>query len=351
MFFKFANIKISGISTVVPPQKLSLLDEKNLYKGDRKKLNRVIESSGFLYRRVCEESVMTSDLCLYAANDLLSKLKVDRDSIDALLFLSYTPDYLMPATSYILHKNLKLNTDCIVMDIPQACSAYVLGLFQASMLINSGCKKVLVLVGDSFSKFTDMFKDNAPIFGDAGSATLLEYDHNALESYYNINSDGNMYDSLMCENFGFRNPPTKKDFYEDGSPMYKSSMDGGKIFNFTLSEIAPSIEKLFKKAKTEKNAIDYFVFHQANRLILENIARKLDIPYEKTPMTTLTEYGNQCGASIPCTISDTLSHKVSMEKTKLLLSGFGVGLSWASALVSLDKIYCSNILKYGEENE
>ena len=120
----------------------------------------------------------------YAINLQLSKnLNIDKSDIDALLFMSYTPDYLMPATSYILHKRLNLSNNCICMDIPQACSGYEIGLYQASMLINSGCKKVLLLVGDSFSKFTDMFNNNtAPVFGDAGSATLIEYDENAENS-------------------------------------------------------------------------------------------------------------------------------------------------------------------------
>lgn len=172
----FKNVKIAGISTVVPQKECCLLDNKELYGGNEKKINRVVKSSGFLNRRIADIDVMTSDMCLQAAKDLITNLKVDKSTIDAILFLSYTPDYLMPATSYVLHKKLGLSQNCLCMDIPQACSGYILGLFQASMLINSGYKRVLLLVGDSFSKFTDMFKDHtAPVFGDAGTATLVEY--------------------------------------------------------------------------------------------------------------------------------------------------------------------------------
>ncbi len=347
MIFSFNNVKLKGISAVIPPHELSLLEDKNLYNGDAKKIQRVIESSGFLNRRVNATQVMTSDLCLKAAKDLLEKTNTSKDDIDALLFISYTPDYLMPATSYVLHKELELAKECVVMDIPQACSGYVLGLYQAAMLINAGCKKVLLLVGDSFSKFSDMFNNNtAPVFGDAGTASLIEFDSNANQIHFNIHSDGSGYDSLMCKHGGFKNPPHKDLFYDDGSFMYKSHMDGGRIFEFTISEIAPSIEQLLERTKFAKEDINYFVLHQANKFILENIARKLGVEETKLPMGTMTKYGNQCGASIPCAMVDMLHEEITNNNNKMLLSGFGVGLSWASVIIDINKIYCSEIMEY-----
>lgn len=348
----FSKIKIKGISTVIPKKEMSLLDDSNLYNGDKKKIERVINSSGFLNRRVTEKHIMTSDLCYQAANDLILKLNINKNEIDALLFISYTPDYLMPATSYVLHKRLGLSQDCVVMDIPQACSGFVIGLFQSAMLINSGCRKVLLLVGDSFSKFTDMFKNNtAPVFGDAGSATLLEYDNKCTEKmYFNIYSDGSNYDALICNNGGFRNPPKKEEFYKDGSFIYNSRMFGGKIFEFAMNNISPSIISLLDSSKIDKNDIDYFVFHQANKFIIENIARQLGIDSQNVPMTTISKYGNQCGASIPCAIADVLKDEVEHESNRLLCSGFGVGLSWANCVINLNKIYCSGVVDYENES-
>lgn len=345
--FVFNNVKISGISSVVPSKELCLLEDKNLYNGDEKRINRVIKSSGFLKRRVTEQDIMTSDLCLQAAEDLIKNLKIQKEDIDALLFLSYTPDYIMPATSYVLHSKLGLSQDCICMDIPQACSGYILGLYQASMMLNAGCKKVLLLVGDSFSKFTDMFKDHtAPVFGDAGTATLLEYDEKAEEIFFNINSDGKEHDSLICRNGGFRNIPNQEMFYEDGTFKYNSKMDGGRIFDFTMNNISPNIEELLAYSKQDRNIFDYYVFHQANKFILQNIAMQLDIDTNKMPMETLTKYGNQCGASIPCTICDQLKNNI--QNTKVLMAGFGVGLSWGSAIVKFDNVYCSELTEYKE---
>lgn len=346
----FNNIKITAISTVIPSKNLSLTDDPLLYGGNEKKIRRVIDSSGFLKRRVAENDVTSSDLCFEAVENLFRDTGIKRDDIDALLFVSYTPDYLMPATSYVLHKRLGLSKNCVVMDIPQACSGYVLGLYQAAMLLNGGCKKVLLLVGDTFSKFSDMFRNHtAPVFGDAGSATIIEYDKGAEPFFFDVRSCGKNYDALMCKNGGFRNPPKPDMFYEDGSFKYEASMDGGRIFSFTLEEVAPCISDLMAFAKTTEAEIDYFVMHQANKFILENIAELLHADVSKMPMSTLTEYGNQCGASIPCCIADRLSAEIQNKKLTLLLSGFGVGLSWASALIKTDNLYCSGICDYVKE--
>ncbi len=343
------HTRIEGISVVVPPKEMCLLDEPHLYNGNTKKIERVIHSSGFYKRRVAEKNILTSDLCLQASHDLLAHTGCKKEQIDALIFISYTPDYLMPATGYILHRELGLSKNCLVMDMPQACSGYVLGLFQASMLLNSGYKNVLLLVGDTFSKFTDMFLDNtAPVFGDAGSATLLTYSPNANPFYYHIQSDGKGAASIMCENGAFRHPPTLESFYEDGSYMYKAKMHGGEVFDFTMGEVAQSIRQTLDFANIPSTVPDYYILHQANKSILQNIARQLGIEESKMPMDTLTQYGNQCGASIPGAVADALQAEVSAKKLCLLLSGFGTGLSLASAVVETDHIYCSGIQNYKE---
>lgn len=348
MLIKLSNSKISAISCVIPKNSKSLYDEKDLYDGNQKKIKRVVESSGFLNRRIADKDVTTSDMCFKAAEDLFHNLNIKRDEIDALLFVSYTPDYIMPATSYVLHKRLGLSQNCICMDMPQGCSGYVLGLYQASMLINSGCKKVLLLVGDSFSKFTDMFLNkSAPVFGDAGSATLIEKSENSSQWFFDIKSDGNGYDAIICRNSGFRNPVKKEDFYADGSYKYESAMNGGQVFDFTMKCVAPEINEVLSFSGNNAEEIDWFVFHQANKMIIQNIASELKVPLEKVPVGTMTEYGNQCGASIPCTISNYLREKLSECKNrKLLLSGFGVGLSWASVVLETGGFYCSDLIEY-----
>ena len=342
-----SNSRIIGVSCVVPKKSLCLYDEPELYGGNQKKIKRVVESSGFLNRRVADSDVTTSDLCYKAALDLFTNTNTNPTDVDALIFISYTGDYLMPATSYVLHNRLGLNEDCVCMDIPQACSGYEFGLYQAAMLVNNGCRKVLLCVGDTFSKFTDMFRNNtAPVFGDAGTATLITYDENAKTWKFSFNTDSSGYDALICKNGSFRNPFTKDMFYEDGKPMYLAGMDGARVFDFTMKRVQSSVSEMLEYANESPENMDYFIMHQANKMILQNIALALGVPSEKMPIGTMTEYGNQCGASIPCTFSYMVRDSLQKNDNHVFLSGFGVGLSWANCILDINKIYCSELIEY-----
>lgn len=344
---KISNAKILGVSCVIPQKTLSLYDEPNLYDGNQKKIKRIIESSGFLKRRIVENDVTASDLCFKAAENLLFNINIKRNEIDAILFIGYTGDYIMPATSYVLHNRLGLSESCLCMDIPQACSGYEFGLYQAAMLVNNGCRNVLLCVGDTFSKFSDMFRNNtAPVFGDAGTATLITYDENANPWKFSFNTDSSGYDALICKNGGFRNSFTKDMFYEDGQPMYHAEMDGARVFDFTMKRVQNSVSEILEYANEKSENIDFFIMHQANKMILQNIALALGVPSEKMPIGTMTEYGNQCGASIPCTFSYMVRGALQKNDNHVLLSGFGVGLSWANCILDINKIYCSELIEY-----
>ena len=194
-----------------------------------------------------------------------------------------------------------------------------------------------------------MFKDgSAPIFGDAGTATLLEYDENADPMYFNIGTDGSNFDAIIAENGGFRNPPTQNECYENGTFSYAAKMDGARVMEFTLKQIPVSIAKVLEASGTDKSEIDWFVMHQANKIILENVAIAADLEMSKVPMETLSKYGNQSSASIPCAICDCLKDDLATGSHKLLLSGFGIGLSWVSCVVKATNLYCSSVHTYKE---
>ena len=299
---KINNVKIKGISTVVPKKEFKLEDDETLYDGNKKRLKRVMSSTGFNCRRVADEKTTSSDLCVKAAENLFSEMNYNRKELQAVVFVTQTPDYYMPATACILQDRLNLSQDIATFDVNQGCAGYVYGLWIASSLISGGLKKVLLLVGDTSAKYTDMFRDgSAPIFGDAGSATILEYE---------------------------------------------SQMDGARVMEFTLDKVPLSIKELLEKADEKIENIDYFIMHQANRFILENIAMNADIPFEKMPTETISKYGNQSCTSIPSAICDTIYEEVSNKNVKLLLSGFGIGLTWASCITTLDKITCIKINEY-----
>lgn len=342
-----SNVIISGITCVVPSREVCLSNNR-LFNCDQKKLQKTIKISGFKNRRIVDEHICTSDLCYFAAEKLINQLKIERSKIDALIFVSQTPDYLMPATSFILQKRLNLGSNIAVMDINHGCSGYIYGLWLASSIINSGCKNVLLLVGDTVSKFKDMFReDQVPIFGDAGSATLITYTSDASKKvYFDIGSDGRFYDAIISKNGGFRNPPSPCLFYKNNDFMYESEMDGMQIMEFALNKVPISIENCLITANVDKSSIYNFILHQANKLILQNIAMCLKIPLEKVPVETLSKYGNQSSASIPATICDQLSDEVKNNSHEYVLSGFGIGLSWATCVITLDHLLCASIFTY-----
>ena len=339
------NVSIKGVSVVVPQQAQSLLDDKTLYGGDEKKLKRVMRATGFHTRRVVDASVTASDLCEAAARNLMRDMKIAPSEIDGVVFVSQTPDYHMPATACILQHKLGLSNATAAFDVNQGCAGYTYGLWIASMMVSNGCNRILLLVGDTSSKYTDMFKEHnsAPIFGDAGSATLLERDNMASPLFFDIGTDGGQFEAIMSTNGGFRSPPTIGMFYEDGSFKYGAQMDGLKVMEFTLSRVPESIRDVLEYAGVSKDKVDYFIFHQANKFILENIAGNADIPVEKIPMETLSKYGNQSCTSIAAALCDALLEPLMQQKLLLCLSGFGIGLSWASVVLETNKIYCSGI--------
>lgn len=341
------NVSIKGLSVVVPKNELRLEDDKRLYDGNAKRLKRVMASTGFCCRRVVDKGITSSDLCVRAAENLFKEMRYNKNELQAIVFVTQTPDYYMPASASIMQERLKLSQSIATFDVNQGCAGYVYGLWIVSSLIAGGLKKVLLLVGDTLSKCTDMFRDgSAPIFGDSGSATIVEFDEKAQAIHFNIGTDGSGCEVIMAKNGGFRNVPTKDMFYESGEFKYESQMDGAKVMEFTLDKVPLSIKELLQVSNEKIENIDYFIMHQANKFILENIAINTGIPLEKMPTSTISKYGNQTCTSIPSALCDTISKELSTKAIKLLLSGFGIGLTWASCILTLDKIVCTQIKEY-----
>jgi 3-oxoacyl-[acyl-carrier-protein] synthase-3 len=268
------------------------------------------------------------------------------------LFVSQSPDYFLPATSIILQNRLGLSKATMAFDIQLGCSGYVYGLSVISNLMNSGkFKKGLLLVGDK-SSFSPSRQDKStyPIFGDAGTATLLEYDPAAGKMDFNLQSDGSGAKAIIIEDGGMRNTYTEESdkMVEVGPGIIRNRknlvLDGIEVFNFSLREAAPNVMDLLKYNSTAVTDYDFFVFHQANKLMNESIRKKLKIEPEKVPYS-LQQYGNTSSASIPLTIVTELADKVKDKKTEMLLSAFGVGLSWASASLTLNNLKCLPLIE------
>jgi len=332
---KLQNISINAISATVPKQTFYTKDYTYISEQER---IMFIKNVGIEQRRVAPHYITAADLCYHSTLKLLEKLQWEKESIDALIFVTQSPDYFIPASSIILQHRLGLSKNTIAFDINLGCSGYVYGLYVLGSLLQSGqIKRGILLAGDK-STISVCYKDKStyPLFGDAGSATALSYDESASPMYFHLQSDGSGEDAIKIPHGGSRyhiQPDTFEEIeIEPGIIRSKRHLQllGTDIFNFALREVAPNVDKLLNFSGIDKESIDYFVFHQANFFMNESVRKKMKIPAEKVPYS-IQKFGNTSSASIPLTIVTKLREQLITPK-KLLLSGFGVGFSWASCI-------------------
>jgi 3-oxoacyl-[acyl-carrier-protein] synthase III len=335
-FFSLSNVAFKGLACAVPSQKIS---NREYAFHSAKENEQFIQTTGIEYRRVSLPNTTASDLCLEPAQKLLEKLNWQKEEITVLIFLSQTPDYKIPCTATILQHKLGLSKSCLAFDVNLGCSGYVYGLSIIGSLLKLTRGKGLLLVGDvSSSCVNEKDKTTAPLFSDAGSATALQYEENASEMYFNLQSDGSGYDAIIMNDGGSRSPINDNSFVLDEATQRRPVdmlLDGIKVFNFSRKEVAPNVEALLQHYSIDHHSVDYYLFHQANLFMNESIRNKMKIPAEKVPYS-IKDYGNTSSASIPVTMVHVLKDVIQKNKLRLLLSGFGVGLSWGSGYLEVD---------------
>jgi 3-oxoacyl-[acyl-carrier-protein] synthase-3 len=339
--FSVDNVKIDAIYSCVPTNKIKTRDYSLFNEAESLLFEK---TTGISERRVAKENTTCSDLCYQAATNLLNDLSIDLSEIDILIFVSQSPDYFLPATAVTLQERLGLSKNCMALDINLGCSGYVYGLSVISSLLKNGLKKGLLLAGDK-STISTSFNDKStyPLFGDAGTATLLSFDESAANMFFDLHSDGSGKDAIMIEYGHSRFPYNifldEEKEYEPGIKRSRNqlALDGMKVFNFALKEVAKSINECLEFAQVEKELVDYFVLHQANKLINDSVRKKMKLTEEKFPMS-IGRHGNTSSASIPLTICVCLKEEIENQQLNLLLSGFGVGLSWANVLIKTGPI-------------
>lgn len=346
---KFNNVKIKGIKTVVPQKYIDIDDEIQYFENNPKKLARTKKMVGFGRRHVLDEGCTVVDLCEQAAKELIKELKIDKDKIEALVMVNQSPDYLHPASSAILHGKLGLKKTCTTLDLGLGCSGYVYGLWMVHSLIASGAvKNVLFLAGDSPSQHSDRRNRLVnQIFGDAGSATYIEYTEEDNTAYFSLGTDGTGWDRIIApasaKRLQLKSDICDKEIEDKNGNIWKLNdtiIHGQDVFNFTI-EVAPqNIKDVMEYAQKTDSDIDYYVIHQANKQIVESVAIKADIPDDKYSSQTFSKYGNNSTTSVATVICDQLEGK---KYNTILLSAFGVGLSWASAIININNLYNGGI--------
>jgi 3-oxoacyl-[acyl-carrier-protein] synthase-3 len=333
------GVALRGICTAVPSGVARTADYTLLTEAERAKF---AAGTGIEQRRVAAPGQFTSDLCIAAAEELLARLDWDRASVQALVMITQTGDHPVPATAIIVQHKLGLPTGCAAFDINLGCSSYPYGLaVLGSMMRTLGLRRALLLVGDVSTRLCSYNdKSSWPLFGDAGSATALELDEGAAPIHFDLNSDGAGKDAIIVEAGGLasRKPATADGFAEvelaPGIARHPSHLQlkGADIFSFAIGAVPPSIRRVLERAGWELDSVDHVVLHQANKMINDFIRKKVGYPAEKA-IGTLKDYGNTSSVSIPLTLC--ASAPALADGGRVLLCGFGVGLSWASATLVL----------------
>lgn len=342
------NITLRGVASCVP-KNVEENSSLSLFKGDE--AEKFSKSTGIYRRRLADKGVTTSDLCYYAAENLIAELGWEKNSIECLVFVTQSPDYILPATSCVLQERLGLSIDTYAIDISLGCSGWVYGLATISQIMSaSGIKRGLMLCGDTTLYTSDRDKSAYPLFGACGTATAFQYDENSKPMLMNFNTDGSGYRAIIIPDGGSRNPFTEESLQyneiEEGISRngLQTVLDGMDVFTFGISRAPQSVNKLLEYVGVERESINYYLFHQANLFMNEKIRKKLKLLPEQVPYC-LADFGNTSSASIPLTITTQVREKLLTEKQKIVACGFGVGLSWGSVYFETDRIVCPRLIE------
>lgn len=337
------NVALRGVAAAVPDNPVSSYD---LGIFTKEEAETFINTVGIENRYIATDDVCASDLCYDAAVRLLEALKWERESIDVLIFESVTGDYKTPPTAGILQHRLGLPNSTFVLEVPMGCCGCMYAINVAGNLLSSGSvKRALLLVGDTASRMGSPYdKSRVPLFGDCGTAMALEYDESAEDIVMEFNTMGSGYQALMTPHGGYRYPITEESFkYEDfGNGIVRAPKDalinGMDVFAFAISKPPVSVKKMMEDYNIDpEKDVDYFLIHQANKLIVDRIVKKLKLNPTKVPYN-LQEFGNLGGSSIPMLMVTNIAEQLRNGKCSLLCSAFGLGLTWGTMWLKTEEM-------------
>ena len=354
MNFTFRGKRISGLLALVPRREGSFLEEMENFNFPRNRSLKLAEVMGYDKHRLVEAGVCVSDLAVFALEQLFVRGLLNAAEIDALVLVTQTPDHLMPPTSSIIQGRLNLKQDMLCLDINQGCAGYIIGLIEAFLLLEQeAIRKVVLINADVMSRRTSPKDRNSyPLIGDAASITIVERDAQGPVIHANLKMDGTRNEALMIPAGGMRMPSTPATalFDDVGDANFRAKdhlrMDGSAVFNFVQVEVPPMIESLMAAAGETMEAVDWFVFHQPNRFMLQKLADKMKIAHARMPSNVVEHFGNSSGVTIPVAIAFNLGDRMLTEQFRICLAGFGVGLTWGSMLLRLGELNFCDLLEY-----
>lgn len=350
----FRGKRIEGLLAILPANERLFVDEMDQFDFPRARSLKLKEVMGYDRHRIVDGPVCVSDLAVHGFEYLFAQGVLGRDDFDALILVTQSPDYFMPATSNVIQGRLGLKHDLFCMDINQGCAGFLIGLYQAFMLLEQpAIRRVALVNADVMSrKVSARDRNSYPLIGDAASITLVGRSDDDIPIHANLKMDGSRRDALMIPAGGLREPSSleTRTPHADAEGNLRARdhlvMDGSAVFNFVQTEVPPMIEALLAAAHTEAAAVDTYLFHQPNRFMLQKLADKLRVPYAKMPSNVVEHFGNSSGVTIPLALALNLRERVLRETITAVLGGFGVGLTWSSMLLPLGPLAFCDMIDY-----
>lgn len=354
MDLKFKNKKISGILTILPKKVVPFEEEMGDYNFPEKKSLRLKKVMGYNTHRIAAEGQCSSDFCIYGLQYLFDNGLLEKDSIDALVLVTQSPDYYMPPTSNLIQGHFNMKHDMICLDINQGCAGFEIGLIQSFMLLEQeAINKVVLMNADVLSpKVSKHDRNSRPLMGDAASITIVESCDNGEDILCSVNMDGTGALAINIPAGGFRRPssPETAIEHEDEAGNLRALdnlvMQGDDVFNFVQREVPPMIHHILERANLKVDDVDWFMFHQPNKFMLNKLADAIGVPYEKMPSNIVENFGNASGVTVPTCISYNLGETLCNETKQLCMAGFGVGLTWSSIMMKVGNLKFNQIIEY-----
>lgn len=350
-YWEIKNVAVRGVTGTVPNHPVKTAELPYFTQEEADTFDATV---GIKNRYIAPYDVCASDLCLDAGERLLAGLGWEKGSVDILLFASVTGDYKTPPTSAILQDRMGLPSTTFVLDVPMGCCGCMYCINVAGNMLSAGTtKRALILVGDTAMRMGNPNdKSRGPLFGDSGTALALEYDPTASDIIIDFNTMGSGYQALMTPHGGYRHPVTAESFIEEdfGNGIIRAPKDalinGMDVFSFAITKPPISVKKMLDEQGLDKDKdVDFFLVHQANKLIVDRLVKKLKLPMEKVPYN-LQEFGNLGGASILMLMASEIGEELSSRPLTLLCSSFGLGLTWGTMILKTNNVYVAPINNY-----
>lgn len=351
-FIEIKNVRIAGIAAGVPSHVVNNMEAEERFSEHYDNAQFCAETG--VYECRTSKKLTVSDLALPAARRLLSDLGWEAQSVDALLFVSQTPDYVLPATACIMQDRLGMSRESYAADISLGCSGWVYGLSQGAALLQNGdMRRALVVAGDAKERVvTRKPLGGDPLFGSAATVTAIEYAPGEDGFRFHFGTDGSGFEDIITPDGGARNPvsPASFDIEEIDGRLYnrlQTRMKGMNVFSFAISTVPSSVKRLAKHYGYDYRASDYFILHQSNKKIIDMVAKLLRVPAERVPVC-MDRFGNTSSASIPLTV---VANREAMAGRQLRLTccGYGVGLSWGTVTFATPGLIVSQLVEVDDD--